>query len=1059
MNKFKLNRRVLRYNYRELIFVFAAFTLMVLATYFFTGSILRNHLLNGAEALLYSAEANVKAGLSEAETILLNSCYIVQHMIERNVPQQEILNYLTNTTNWMLQMDQGLFGFYGVYGYINGKFYDSIGLNPDKDFIPQKRPWYQTAIRNSNTVAYTTPYRDARSGHTVISAVRTINRPDGSILGIISVDLNIGWLEKYVESFALVSGGYGMILSQNMTIMVHPDSSLLGSQLHNLSSSYEEVAKTLRKGKNISALQIENLDGNSVIVFFKEIFNGWYVGSITPYYKFYKDFYISGIILTLLGLVLSLPLCYILLHFSATKLRSDEESKSKSSFLAQMSHEIRTPMNAISGMSELLLRTNLPNEAIGYAQDIRQASSNLISIINDILDFSKIESGRLEIVPINYLLSSLVNDTINIIRMRLIEKPIRFFSNIDGNIPNSLIGDEIRLRQIILNLLSNAVKYTDFGYISMSIHMEKREVNVEKREEKRIWLRIVITDTGYGIKPEDQEKLFGDFVRVDTKKNKSIEGTGLGLAITKRLCLAMGGDISCQSEFGKGSVFTAIIPQDIASEEPFAKVEEPDKKKVLIYERRNVYANSVSWSLENMNVPHTIVTNFDDFTKVLFREEWFMIFSGYGLYKDIKPILEQPESDFWGMKRPPLVLMVEWQIEDYIPNVRFLSLPVQSLSIANTLNGKTDLKDRHESSDVSDVIRFTAPQARILLVDDFATNLKVAEGLLSPYLTTIDTCLSGIEAIELVKQQDYDIVFMDHMMPIMDGIEATAAIRAWEDANRTEQISSKRIPIIALTANAVSGMREMFLNNGFDDFLAKPIDISKLDEILSRWIPKEKIKLKSGKEKREAQMGNLELRNDASQTLFIPNVDIRHGIAMTGGTVEGYCKVLAMYKKDAEERLAILQTAPEESELSEFTTQVHALKSASASIGAAEISNEAAGLEAAGIAGDLSFIRENLPGFAEHLADLVKNINESLPQENSTETGTDLSGYIPVFHEFAAALKSQKISAIDRSLEELMKKPFDSKTKEVLEIISGQVLMAEFDEAIKVIDELFNIIN
>ena len=413
------------------------------------------------------------------------------------------------------------------------------------------------------------------------------------------------------------------------------------------------------------------------------------------------------------------------LKLEALEARYDKEkaeaaSKAKSDFLASMSHEIRTPMNAITGMAELLLRRDLSEEARSEAQDIKQAATSLITIINDILDFSKIEAGKLDILNARYVLSSLVNNMANIIRMRLMEKSVEFIINIDSNIPDNLFGDEVRLRQIMINLLSNAAKFTNQGHISLAI--SRLLPDDEHLLDTIIWLEIVINDTGHGIKPEDLEKLFLDFTQIDTKKNRGIEGTGLGLVITKRLCEAMGGKISVESEYGKGSKFTVIIPQEL--------------------------------DLDALQPPDT--------------------------------------------KRP-------------------LDAPFEA---AGDLNGIFN--------------KFTIPHARILVVDDIATNLKVAEGQLAPYLSKVDTCLSGAEAIKLVKQNNYDMIFMDHMMPEMDGIETTAAIRTLEEEH------FKTMPIIALTANAVSGMREMFIEKGFNDFLAKPIDVSKLDEMLDLWIKKEK---------------------------------------------------------------------------------------------------------------------------------------------------------------------------------------------------------------------------
>jgi len=610
----------------------------------------------------------------------------------------------------------------------------------------------------------------------------------------------------------------------------------------------------------------------------------------------------------------------------------------------------------------------------------------------------------------------------------------------------------VRLRQILLNLMTNAVKYTERGHIGLSITQEKRK---DSATASKVWLKITVSDTGYGIKPEDQKRLFGDFVQVDTKKNHAIEGTGLGLPIAKRLCKAMGGNIAVTSKYGEGSSFTATIPQGIDSPVPFAKVEEPERKKVLLYERRVACNQSVCWSLENMKVPYALVSDYDAFAEALFREEWFFVFSGYGLYGKIKPMMDRPDEDFPGGKKPSLALMVDWGIETYIPNVRFVSMPIQSLSIANVLNDQADRRNYFENSNK---IQFVCPGARILVVDDISTNLKVAQGLLSPYKAIVDTCLGGNEAIELIKRWDYDIVFMDHMMPEMDGIETTAIIRAWEEERRQGGEVYFDIPIIALTANAVSGMKELFIEQGFSDFLAKPVDVSKLDETLGRWIPETK-KEGGGRSEDDAALGS----SFEASPLVIPGIDTAAGIAGTGGTLAGYRQVLSMFGKDAADRLPLLQAMPRTETLPAFITQVHALKSAAASIGAESLSEKAARLEAAGKEKDLAFIGKNLKPFAKQLAELVKDIGVALglpgawgnpPANVGAKTSGGVSAHIPVLRELSAALKSQNVSEIDRLMDGLARQSPDSKMRETLERLSDEVLMAEFDAAIDTIDEL-----
>ncbi|MDR2589087.1 MAG: response regulator [Spirochaetales bacterium] len=1036
-NKVSIPQAVRR-NYLQLLFVFTAFLLMICVAYFSLGRILRGRLLAGANEILYTAEANIKAGLSEADVTLLNSYHVVRGMLLRDAPQSEILEYLIQTTDWMRLRDGGLLGFYGIYGYIRGEFIDSLELNPGPDYIPQRRPWYQTAVRNEKSVAYTAPYVDARTGDTILSGVRNVTMPSGDIEGILAVDINIGWIEEYVGSLALAPGGFGVLLSQNMSIMTWPGRKNIGLQLHEIGGGYEEVARILRKNREVSEMRIIDAEGNKLIVFFRRLASGWYVGIVTPYSEFYYDLNLSALILTFLGFFLSLGLCYILLRLSAAKLRADEESKSKSSFLARMSHEIRTPMNAIIGMSELALREKLPDDAREYTLGIKQAGANLLSIINDILDFSKIEAGKLEIVPAGYMLSSLINDAVSIIRMRLLEKPIRFYTNIDSRLPNNLVGDEARLRQILLNLLGNAVKYTEKGFISVTITADG------EKPPGGVTLKMTVADSGFGIKAEDLPRLFGEFSQVDMAKNKGIEGTGLGLAITKRLCAAMGGNITVESEYGKGSVFTVLIPQGVASREPFAVIDAAETKKVLVYERRDVYAQSMLWSLANLGVPHRLVTEQEQFAGALREGDWFYLFSGYGLYELIQPVLEKLD------KKPPLALMVEWGVEAYIPGVSFLSLPVQALSIADVLSGAGKVERRLFAKDSKTFTgtRFTVSSARLLVVDDIATNLKVAEGLLAPYKARVDLCQSGREAIECVKRTEYDLVFMDHMMPEMDGVEAVAKIRSLEGGR------FRALPVIALTANAVSGMKEMFLEQGFSDFLAKPIDVGKLDDIMGKWIPREK------RENSEPSQSQKEERlGGDSAGLVIPGIDTTRGLAMTGGTLSSYRQVLALFRKDAEERIELLKNPPAPDALPAFVTQVHALKSAAASIGAADISAAAASLEAAGRQADVRAIQEKLPAFVSGLAALVETLGSALEEPSAKPDAPAARPETPgrvlaLFRELEEALEAQNVPGIDRLLEELSRENMSPSLRGVLDAVSDEILVTEFAKASLLIKEM-----
>jgi CheY-like chemotaxis protein len=611
------------------------------------------------------------------------------------------------------------------------------------------------------------------------------------------------------------------------------------------------------------------------------------------------------------------------------------------------------------------------------------------------------------------------------------------FTKIDGALPRQLLGDEARIRQILLNLLSNAVKYTKEGHITLGIRGTRSAGGSE------IVLEFEVADTGIGIKPEDMGKLFGNFVRIDAKRNQGVEGTGLGLAICWRLCRLMGGDITARSVYGVGSVFTASLPQRIVDERPFAEVEAPETKPSLIFKTRRISGDSLGYTLENLGVSYALANNREALAEFLEKGNYRFVFMPSSKYAEFCDVLKEQKIRSEGSGLAALNGIVPVIFAEYGEAIRAdsktLMTPIHPGAVAGILNGRASDADYNPVQKFG--VRFIAPDARILVVDDLPTNLDVIAGLLAPYKVKIDRALDGPGAIRLIRENRYDIVFMDHMMSGMDGIEATEIIR------KDKGDYFKELTIIALTANAISGIREMFLEKGFSDYLSKPIDISRLDAMLAKWIPREK------QQKFSVPRPSVAV----SCSLKIKEVDSDKGLVMTGGTVEGYRKVLTRFYKDALEQLSLLQDMPDEQGLPAFTTRTHALKSAAATIGAADLAAAAARMEAAGKAGDREAIREGLSGFTARLAALAEGIRQALeaafpaaPEGEPAPGGSGLE-LSPLLRELAEALRTEKLAAIDDILEELNRKPLDGKAHAALDSVSDDVLIAEYGNALETV--------
>ena len=622
----------------------------------------------------------------------------------------------------------------------------------------------------------------------------------------------------------------------------------------------------------------------------------------------------------------------------------EKAAQMKTDFLANMSHEIRTPMNAVIGMAEMALREDIPDAARSYIKQIKSSGRALLSIINDILDFSKIESGKMDVIPAEYDSMSLFNDVSNIIMTRLVDKDVSFDLDIAPELPVLLYGDNIRIRQVLINLANNAVKFTNQGYVRIS-------VDFDKLDGEKILLKIAVTDTGIGIKEEDLSKIFESFQQVDSKRNRNVEGTGLGLTISQRLVYLMNGSISVQSEYGKGSTFSFTIPQTVSDWQPAMRVKETGGKVALgLFTNKNhsepFLRDSKRLGIPAMNSPKQLnLENYLDAVKIKYGENAdFFVFFGEKLIQDDRAkafIAAHPEvtsvyiADF----------VSETRLD--IPNLRIVKKPLSCMNISMIYNKeKVSFAGTIDHDGDAD---FTAPEASVLIVDDNTVNLTVAEGLLEPLKVKTDTATSGKEALQKAREHKYDIVLMDHMMPEMDGIEATEKIRE-------ELPEYKDIPIIALTANAVGSAKEMFMNAGMNDFIAKPIEVRVLISKMKQWLPKDKLKKVSVDEKDAVQP--LEKENPPLLDPHLVDLDTASAIKLVGSE-KIFLKILKEYYKLIPSKSASIQAHFDSGDWATYTVEVHALKSSSKQIGAMQLSDMAAALEKAGKAGDTGYIKAN----------------------------------------------------------------------------------------------------
>lgn len=604
----------------------------------------------------------------------------------------------------------------------------------------------------------------------------------------------------------------------------------------------------------------------------------------------------------------------------------------KGKFLAHMSHEIRTPINAVLGMDTMILRETKDAQIKEYALDIQNAGQSLLALINDILDFSKIESGKMEIISVEYELSSMIHDISNMISAKISSKKLKLHICADANLPSRLLGDDVRIRQVLVNLLNNAVKYTNEGSVTLKIDGET--------QNDKVILNFSVEDTGIGIKEEDIAKLFHEFERIEEKRNRNIEGTGLGINITTQLLLLMGSRLNVESVYGKGSRFYFTLEQQVIDSTPIGNLEERIRQQVTEYDYMEV---------------------------------------------------------------------------------------------------------------------FSAPNARILVVDDNVINLKVFMNLLKTTKVNVDVAGGGLACLEMVCKKHYDLIFLDHMMPDLDGISTLHRMRDLPDNQ------CKDTPVVALTANAITGAREMYLAEGFDAFMSKPINPEKLEQLILMLLPREllEFEVKEAKEEEAQDAAAVAYSENVAEDELpvIDGLDWNYGLlhlpdkGMLLDTVNDFYKAIDSEAESLERMYEEIRSNPDM--LRQYRIKVHAMKSSANLIGATVLGGMARILEKAAKDNNPEIIDNLTPVFLKEWRTFKESLKECIKDsEEKRETVEDYTVIMAYLEMLKGAMLELDIDGMDQNMEELNRFVYPADMQSDIERLAGLVTAMDSEQAVILIEEL-----
>ena len=638
-------------------------------------------------------------------------------------------------------------------------------------------------------------------------------------------------------------------------------------------------------------------------------------------------------------------------------------SRQNADFLSNVSHELRTPINMVIGISEVALEKEISSEVRADIQSIQMAGKRLSGQINNILDYTEIVEGTLTQAKEEYMITSVLNDLITMTAMQSSRQKLEIVFDMNLKMPAVLVGDAEKISHVLKILLENSIKFTEEGGINVCLEF--------RRESYGINLIIDIYDTGIGMSEAQLAKIYDEFYQADTGSSRFSSGLGLGIPIARGLLHSMDGFIHFESKGHQGLQAHITIPQGVADDTPCMTINNPEKLCIACYFRpdkyssdeiRRFYDRMILHLMEGLGLEGYQAHNFDGLLKLLRTYKLTHVFITQSEYEENRAYYEELAESL------QVVVIAE---REYVlsrdSRLLMIRKPFFALSVVNLLNGEVK-ENGFEEAQNAGRRPFSCVGVHALVVDDEEMNLVVAKGVLGSYGIQVDTSLSGREAVEMCRRTSYDIIFLDHMMPGYDGVETLRRIREINYGTYQD------LPVIALTANTISGAREMFRNEGFTEFIPKPIERAVLERVLRRVLPKSNIHYGAEPVAEDSLPQEEEVLFNPFDVLSEVGINAQIGLDYCCGDENFYLEMLRMFHGQSEAKREEIVSLYDMENWPDYAVKVHALKSTSLTIGAEELSEQAKALERAGKKEDIVYIRENHPKLLEMYDDVCRSI-------------------------------------------------------------------------------------